>query len=81
MKEKSEAFSKFREWCTEVEVEKGSGLKCLRTDNGLEFISHEFNDFCKLKGIRRHRTVPKNPQQDGVAEIANRTILERVRCM
>ena len=58
MKEKPDAFDKFREWCKEVEVEKGSSLKFLRTDNGLEFLSHQFEDFCKLKGIKRHRTVP-----------------------
>lgn len=56
-------------------------LKCLRTDNGLEYLSKEFDDYCKSKGIKRHRTVPMNPQQNGVAERANRTILERVRCM
>lgn len=81
MKEKSYAFSRFRDWCKEVEVEKNATLKCLRTDNGLEFLSNEFSDFCKMKGIKRHRTVPNNPQQNGVAERANRTILERVRCM
>ena len=81
MKEKSETFDKFRIWCKEAEVEKNLSLKCLITDNGLEFLSHQFDDFCKLKGIKRHRTVPNNPQQNGVAERANRTILERVRCM
>lgn len=81
MKEKSDALEKFREWCSEVEVEKSLSLKCLRTDNGLEFLSHQFDDFYKLKGIKRHRTVPNNPQQNRVAERANRTVLERVRCM
>ena len=49
--------------------------------NGLEFLSKEFDSFCKEKGMKRHRTVPCNPQQNGVAERMNRTILERVRCM
>ena len=43
--------------------------------------SAEFDQFCKDRGIKRHRTVPNNPQQNGVAERANRTVLERVRCM
>ena len=81
LKEKSEAFKKFKEWCCLVETEIGSAVKCLRTDNGLEFLSKEFDDFCKGKGIRRHRTVPLNPQQNGVAERVNRTVMERVRCM
>ena len=62
MKDKSEAFSKFQEWCSEVESEKSSHLKCLRTDNGLEFLSSEFDKYCKKKGIKRHRIVPSNPQ-------------------
>lgn len=56
-------------------------MKYFRTDNGLEFLSKEFEDFCKKKGIKRHKTVPRNPQQNGVAERLNRTLLERVRCM
>lgn len=81
LKEKSEAFTVFKNWCKEVELEKGCTLKCLRTDNGLEYLSREFDEFCKSKGMRRHRTVPANPQQNGVAERLNRTLLERVRCM
>ena len=81
LKEKSEAFSMFKEWCIIVEREKGCVVKCLRTDNGLEFLSKEFEKFCHEKGIKRHRTVPLNPQQNGVAERANRTIMERVRSM
>lgn len=47
----------------------------------MEFLSSEFEGFCKLKGIKRHRTAPRNPQQNGVAERMNRTLLERVRCL
>lgn len=61
LKEKSQAFDSFKKWCLEREVEKGSTVKCLRMDNGMEFLSGEFIDFCKLKGIKRHRTVPHNP--------------------
>ena len=51
------------------------------TDNGLEYCSKEFKDFCKSKGIARHRTVTYTPQQNGLAERINRTLIERVRCM
>lgn len=68
LREKSQAFDKFREWCVKSENEKRVALKCLRTDNGMEFLSSEFEGFCKMKGIKRHRTVPRNPQQNGVAE-------------
>lgn len=81
LKEKSEAFQMFKFWCKEVESEKGSKLKCLRTNNGLEYLSKEFDEYCKENGIKRHRTVPGTLQQNGVAERMNMTILERVRCM
>ncbi|KAE9615368.1 putative RNA-directed DNA polymerase [Lupinus albus] len=56
-------------------------MKKLRTDNGLEFCTGEFNEFCTNHGIARHKTFPRNPQQNGVAERMNRTLLERARCM
>lgn len=74
-------LDRFKDWCREVELEKGSTLKCLRTDNGLEFLSENFQKFCRENGIKRHRTVPATPQQNGVAEKMYRTILERLRCM
>lgn len=81
LKSKSDTFEAFKTWCIEVENEKSTSLKCLRTDNGLEFLSTDFQNFCKRKGIKRHITTPSNPQQNGVIERMNMTILERVRCM
>ena len=81
LKNKLEAFQKFREWHTLVGNQLGTKLKVLRTDNGLEFVSEQFNEFCRKIGIKRHKTVPHTPQQNGLAERMNRTILERVRCM
>ena len=43
-------------------------MKALRSDNGGEFISGEFKDFCSAKGIRRELIAPHNPQQNGVAK-------------
>ncbi|XP_073153484.1 uncharacterized protein [Henckelia pumila] len=42
---------------------------------------NKFVKLCKEKGITRHRTVTGTPQQNGLAERMNRTLLERVRCM
>ena len=47
----------------------------------MEFCSFEFDEFCRDEGIARHRTVCHTPQQNGVAERMNRTLLERARCM
>ena len=81
IKHKSEAFKIFKQWKTVVENQTGKKIKRLRTDNGLEFCSSKFNEFCKNEGISRHHIVRNTPQQHGVAERMNQTLLERVRCM
>ena len=81
LKSKDEAFDKFKTWYHLVENETGRKLRYLRTDNGLEYLSSKFNKFCEEKRIGRHRTVGHTPQQNGLAERMNRTLLERVRCM
>ena len=53
----------------------------LRTDNGLEFCNEEFEMFYKNQGILRHKTIRNTPQQNGLTEKMNRTLLDRVRCM
>ena len=56
-------------------------IKCLRTDNGGEYTGEEFDSFCQQEGIKRQFTVAYTPQQNGVAERMNRTLLERTRAM
>ncbi|GJU24648.1 transposable element [Tanacetum coccineum] len=80
LKHKSEAFEKFKHWKILIENQTGRKIKRLCIDNGLEFCSREFNDFCRDEGIARHYTVRYTPQQNGVAERMNRTLLERTRC-
>eukprot|EP00252_Welwitschia_mirabilis_P018673 TRINITY_DN4156_c0_g1_i5.p1 TRINITY_DN4156_c0_g1~~TRINITY_DN4156_c0_g1_i5.p1 ORF type:complete len:1283 (+),score=262.04 TRINITY_DN4156_c0_g1_i5:125-3973(+) len=81
LKSKDEAFQAFRIFKARVENETGCKIKELMTDNGGEFTSKEFENFCREAGIIHHRTVPRTPQQNGVAERQNRTILERVRAV
>ena len=81
LKTKEEAFQRFKEWRKLVEVQTGRKVKTLRTDNGLEFVKTEFEVFCQTEGIQRHKTVSYTPQQTGLAERMNKTLLERVRCM
>ena len=64
-----------------IEKQARKKVKCLFTDNGLEFCSDEFNALCKVEGIVRHHIVRYTPQQNGVAERMNKTLMERVRCM
>eukprot|EP00253_Pinus_taeda_P013768 PITA_13768 len=75
MQKKSETYSKFCEFKALVEKESGKKVKALRSDNGGEYISDEFKDFCKAEGIRRELIASHNPQQNGVAERKNRTIV------
>ena len=80
-KHKNDAFLTFMNWKTLVENQTGRKIKKLRTDNGLEFCNSEFDTFYANHGIARHLTVLGHPQQNGVAERMNCTLLERVRCM
>jgi hypothetical protein len=61
IKTKDEVFSRFQEFKTQVENLTGKKIKFLRTDNGGEYISKHFSDFCKKEGINRELTVPYNP--------------------
>ena len=79
MKEKSEAFTKFKIFKATVEAETGTTIKTLRTDREGEFTSLEFREFCDSSGIKRHLTAPYAPQQSGVVERRNRTLLEMTR--
>ena len=81
LKTKDETFDKFCEWKSLVENQMNKKVKVLRTDNGLEFCNAKFDDHCKTYGIERHRTCTYTPQQNGVAERMNRTLMEKVRCM
>jgi transposase InsO family protein len=81
LKEKSEAFFVFKKFKVLVENLSDECIKTLRSDRGGEFTSKEFVNFCEKKGIRRFLTAPYSPQQNGVAERKNRTILDMVRSM
>jgi transposase InsO family protein len=78
---KDDALTAFKQWKALVENETDRKIKKLRTDNGLEFCNSEFNSLYVGYGIARHKTILGTPQQNGVAERMNRTILERVCCM
>ena len=79
LKEKGEAFEKFKKLKEVIEKEIGKKIGTFRTDRGGEFVSKEFNSFCDLSGIRLHLTAPYTPQQNGVVERRNRTMMEMAR--
>ncbi|KAL2248151.1 UNVERIFIED_CONTAM: Retrovirus-related Pol polyprotein from transposon TNT 1-94 [Sesamum indicum] len=79
MKHKSDVFEKFENWRVLVENQTEKRLKSLRTDNGLEFYNQNFSEMCDKHGIKRHKTNPYTPQQNGVVERMNRTLFDKVR--
>nr|CCA25182.1 putative polyprotein [Albugo laibachii Nc14] len=78
---KGEVFSKFTEFKALVENQFEKRIKCLRSDNGGEYIDEQFANLCKNSGIIHQTTVPYSPQQNGLPERMNRTLTERARCM
>jgi transposase InsO family protein len=76
--EKSDVFKMFQHFKVKVEKETGTSIKGLRTDRGGEFTSTEFIEFCTVNGIHHQLTTSYTPQQNGVAERKNRTIMNMV---
>ncbi|KAL0456393.1 UNVERIFIED_CONTAM: Copia protein [Sesamum latifolium] len=78
---RSEALDCFKRFLAEVENQREVNLKVFRTDRGREYLSEQFKQICEDKGIIRQLTIPYTPQQNGVAERRNRTLLEMARSM
>lgn len=74
LREKSEAFERFKTFQDLEENVSNMKIKCLISDRGGEFTSNEFNVFCENHGIRRQLTIARTPQQNGVVERKNRTM-------
>ncbi|GJS88916.1 putative ribonuclease H-like domain-containing protein [Tanacetum coccineum] len=64
-----------------LEKQLNHNVKIIRCDNGTEFKNHAMNEFCAKKGIKREFSVARTPQQNGVAERKNRTLIEAARTM
>jgi transposase InsO family protein len=79
MKQKGKSFQKFREFKARVGKETWQFIITLGSDHGGEYMSHEFHDYCKTTGILQEFTMPCTPQQNGVAECCNCTIIECAR--
>jgi transposase InsO family protein len=78
---KTDVFDTFKKWKYLVENETRKRLKCLRSDNGGEYCSKDFDDYCSYHGIRREKIVPGTPKENSVLERMNRTFMEHERSM
>lgn len=81
LKSKDQAFETFKRFKAFIEKDLSLKIGTFRTDRGGEFTSTEFNDWCENNAIRRHLTAPYSPQQNGVVERRNQTVIGMVRCM
>ncbi|KAL8107947.1 hypothetical protein AgCh_024380 [Apium graveolens] len=76
---KHEALQAFKKFRTLVKNGSEIRIKVFRTDRGGEFNSNEFKEFCEGAGIEGHFTTPYTPQQNGLVERRNRTVVEMTR--
>ena len=81
MSHKSEVLQKFKEFEAATTSTSGQRIGKLRTDNGGEFVSKEFEAYLKSKQIFYELSVPHLPEQNGVVERLNRTLMESAHSM
>ncbi|KAI8424616.1 hypothetical protein MSG28_003049 [Choristoneura fumiferana] len=81
IKNKSEALKCFKEFKAKVENQLGKKIKILRSDNGREFCNNQFDDYLKESGIIHQRSNNYSPEQNGLCERLNRSVVEKARCL
>ncbi|GKB02101.1 putative ribonuclease H-like domain-containing protein [Tanacetum coccineum] len=78
---KDETSGILKSFITEVENLVDKKVKIIRCDNGTEFKNRVMSEFCEKKGIKKEFSIARTPQQNGVAERRNRTLIEAARTM
>ena len=78
---KSEALDCFTQFTRLVDNQLSTKIKSLRSDQGCEYLSEQLKSFCDEKSIARQLTSSYTPEQNGVVERRNRTLLDMVRSM
>ena len=78
---KSDTFDQFVDHLIYVENQSSKKLKILRSDGGGEYINTDMHNYLAERGIRHETTVAETPQQNGVAERYNQTLLESIRAI
>nr|GEU66398.1 putative ribonuclease H-like domain-containing protein [Tanacetum cinerariifolium] len=76
---KDETSPIIKTFITGLENQLSLMVKVIRSDNRTEFKNSNLNQFCGLKGIKREFSVPMTPQQNGIVERKNRTLIEAAR--
>ncbi|CAL8996783.1 unnamed protein product [Prunus brigantina] len=81
MKNKTDVFPIFQSFHKQIETQFSTKIQILRSDNGGEYINHDFQTYFQMHGIIHETTCPQTPQQNGVAERKNRHLLETARAL
>ncbi|KAJ9542293.1 hypothetical protein OSB04_028799 [Centaurea solstitialis] len=81
LRTKDETSGLIKPFVIRMENKTNLRVKVIRSDNGTEFKNADLNSFCEEKGIERQYSAPRTPQQNGVAERRNRTLIEAARTM
>jgi len=78
---KAETVETFQKLILKIETISSKKVKAIRSDNGTEIRNPIFDSFCEDKGIIRQFSAARTPQQNGVAERKNQTLIEAARTM
>ncbi|GJW16837.1 putative ribonuclease H-like domain-containing protein [Tanacetum coccineum] len=81
LRTKDETSRILKDFIRQIENQLNQKVKTIRCDNGTEFKNMDFIEFCGSKGIKREYSNARTPQQNGVAERKNRTLIEAARTM
>ncbi|KAI3729553.1 hypothetical protein L6452_18214 [Arctium lappa] len=81
LRTKDETSGLIKSFILRIENQTNQKEKVIRSDNGTEFKNLDLNTFCEEKGIERQYSAPRTPQQNGVAERRNRTLIEATRSL
>ncbi|GJU36350.1 putative ribonuclease H-like domain-containing protein [Tanacetum coccineum] len=81
LRTKDETSAILKDFIRQIENQLNQKVKTIRCDNGTEFKNRDVIEFCGLKGIKREYSNARTPQQNGVAERKNRTLIEAARTM
>ena len=79
LRAKSDAFSEFKIFSVWIQRKTGNLIRTIHSDHGSEFENFDFREMCEELGIEHNFSAPRTPQQNGVAERKNRTLIEAAR--
>lgn len=78
---KDEVSNAVKEIVTQVEIESKRPVRMILTDNGSEYLNYKLKSWLAERGIIHETSATYTPEQNGLAERANRTIIEGTKTL